>query len=246
MRTGPNASKLNCAVATVGHPMRELSIGVIEDLTPSLAPAQTDQLCQIGTRITCGRGEVIYRQGEPARHIFLLLDGEAQSTLLNFAGNETLLRIHLPGSILGLTSLASVPWRDATAKAIQPSVLAKVSTDHVRELILREPGLGLSLIQLLVDRMRDFHFRVGELQALSVEQRLARVLLAVSRREREVESGDQRPEIHLTHEELAQLVGSRRQTITGILGRFMQAGYISKDGRRLYIEDVGGLMSLMP
>lgn len=226
--------------------MRELSIGVIEELTPNLVPAQVDQLCQIGTRIPYGRGEVIYRQGEPARHIFVLLDGEAQSTLLNFAGNETLLRIHLPGSILGLTALASVPWRDATAKAIQPSLLAKVSAEHVKELILSDPGLGLNLIQLLVDRMRDFHFRVGDLQAQSVEQRLARVLLAVSRREREVETGDARPEVHLTHEELAQLVSSRRPTVTAILGRFMQAGYISKAGRRLYIDDIDGLMSLMP
>jgi len=226
--------------------MRELSIGVIEELTPNLAPAQVDQLCLLGTKMACGRGEIIYRQGEPAEHIYLLLEGEAQSTLLNFAGNETLLRIHLPGSILGLTALASVPWRDASAKAIQPSILTKISASDVKTSMLGDPALGLSLIQLLVDRMRDFHFRVGELQALSVEQRLARVLLAVSRREREAESGDQRPEIHLTHEELAQLVGSRRQTITGILGRFMQAGYISKAGRRLYIEDVGGLMGLMP
>jgi CRP-like cAMP-binding protein len=224
--------------------MRELSIGVIEELTPNLVPAQVDQLCQIGTKIPYGRGEVIYRQGEPARHIFVLLDGEAQSTLLNFAGNETLLRIHLPGSILGLTALASVPWRDATAKANQPSLLAKVSAQRVNELILSDPGLGLSLIQLLVDRMRDFHFRVGDLQAQSVEQRLARVLLAVSRRERE--TSDTRLEIHLTHEELAQLVSSRRPTVTAVLGRFMQAGYISKAGRRLYIEDVDGLMSLMP
>lgn len=224
--------------------MRELSIGNIDDLTPSLAPAQMELLCQVGAKISFRRGEVIYRQGEAAQHIFLLLDGEAQSTLLNSDGNETLLRIHLPGSILGLTSLASVPWRDATAKAILPSVLAKVSTEHVKELILRDRELGLNLIQLLVDRMRDFHFRVRDLQALSVEQRLARVLLAVSRREREVETGDLRPEIHLTHEELAQLVGSRRPTITGVLGRFIQAGYLSKEGRRLYIEDVGGLRSL--
>jgi CRP-like cAMP-binding protein len=246
LRTHPDASKLTGTRAATDCRMRELGIGIIEELTPNLAPAQVDRLCQAGSRITCGRGEVIYRQGEPARHIFVLLEGEAQSTLLNFAGNETLLRIHLPGSILGLTALASVPWRDATAKANQASVLAKVSAEHVREQILSDPGLGLSLIQLLVDRMRDFHFRVGDLQALSVEQRLARVLLAVSRREREVGAGDQRPEVHLTHEELAQLVGSRRQTITGVLGRFMQAGYISKAGRRLYIEDVGALMGLMP
>jgi CRP-like cAMP-binding protein len=226
--------------------MRELSIGVIEELTPTLVPAQVEKLCQSGVEVTCERGEIIYRQGEPAKHIFLLLKGEAQSTLLNFAGHETLLRIHLPGSILGLTSLATVPWRDASAKANQPSLLAKVSAEAVRSLILADRELGLNLIRLLVDRMRDFHFRVGDLQAQSVEQRLARVLLAVSRRDKMIESCGARPEIQLTHEELAQLVNSRRQTVTAILGRFAQAGYISKSGRRLFIDDVAGLSSLMP
>jgi len=226
--------------------MRELSIGVIEELTPALAPPQVDKLCRLGVEHVYERNELIYRQGEPAEHIFLLLEGEAQSALLNSAGNETLLRIHLPGSVLGLTSLATVPWRDASAKAIQRSRLTRVARDDVNSCILGEPKLGLCLIQLLVDRMRDFHFRVGDLQAQSVEQRLARVLLAVSRREKDLERFAAKPEIHLTHEELAQLVGSRRQTITAILGRFMQAGYISKAGRRLVIDDIAGLTGLMP
>lgn len=227
--------------------MRELSIGVIEELTPPLAPAQVDKLCRFGVEQVYEKNEVIYRQGEPAEHIFLLLEGEAQSALLNSVGNEALLRIHLPGSVLGLTSLATVPWRDASAKAIQRCVLAKVNREEVKKLILSDRQLGLSLIQLLVDRMRDFHFRVGDLQAQSVEQRLARVLLAVSRRDKDLEkSSGAKPEIHLTHEELAQLVGSRRQTITAILGRFMQAGYISKAGRRLVINDIVGLTGMMP
>ena len=226
--------------------MRELSIGVIEDLTPTLGPAQVDKLCRRGVQLTYERNELIYRQGEPADHIFLLLDGEAQSALLSSSGSETLLRIHLPGSILGLTSLASVPWRDASAKAIRPSRLAKIARDDVKDVILSDRSLGLCLIQLLVDRMRDFHFRVGDLQAQSVEQRLARVLLAVSRRTIDPDRPATKPEIHLTHEELAQLVNSRRQTITTILSRFAQAGYITKSGRRLIIEDVSGLAGLMP
>jgi len=226
--------------------MRELSIGVIGDLTPTLGPAQVDKLCRRGIQLAYERNELIYRQGEPAEHVFLLLEGEAQSTLLNSAGNETLLRIHLPGSILGLTSLATVPWRDASAKAIHPSLLTKIARDEVKDLIVSDRELGLSLIRLLVDRMRDFHFRVGDLQAQTVEQRLARVLLAVSRREKDLENSTSRPEIHLTHEELAQLVNSRRQTVTAILGRFAQAGYISKSGRRLVIDNVAGLTGLMP
>jgi CRP-like cAMP-binding protein len=226
--------------------MRELSIGVLEDLTPTLSPGQVERLCARGTSRRYARNELIYRQGEPAAHVFLLLEGQAQSTLLNSSGSETLLRIHLPGSILGLTSLASVPWRDASAKAIEPSLLVQIGRDDLTDLIRRDSALALSLIQLLVDRMRDFHFRVGDLQAQSVEQRLARVLLAISRRSADLEHPGQKPEIHLTHEELAQLVNSRRQTITAILGRFAQAGYITKAGRRYVIEDAKGLAAVMP
>lgn len=226
--------------------MRELSIGVLEELTPTLDPAHVEKLCRRGTELTFERNELIYRQGEPAEHIFLLLQGQTQSTLLSSSGLETLLRIHLPGSVLGLTSLATVPWRDASAKAIERSVLSRIPRDDVKDVILSDQTLGLCLIQLLVDRMRDFHFRVGDLQAQNVEQRLARVLLAVSRRAPGTTHPAQKPEVELTHEELAQLVNSRRQTVTSVLGRFAQAGLISKSGRRLLIEDVTGLASIMP
>jgi CRP-like cAMP-binding protein len=218
--------------------MRELSIGVLEDLAPVLRPKQVEKLCALGVTYEYRRGDVIYRQGEPAKHVYFLLEGEAQSTLLNSSGSETLLRIHLPGSILGLTSLASVPWRDASARAIQHSKLVCIAKDDLTELIRRDPNLALNLIRLLVDRMRDFHFRVADLQFQTVEQRLARVLLAVSRR-----TNEHKAEIGLTHEELAQLVNSRRQTVTTILGRFARAGYLSKSGRRLIIEDAQSLRS---
>ena len=226
--------------------MRELSIGVLDELTPTLGSEQIKNICARATRLRYGRNEVIYRQGEPAEHVYLLLEGQAQSALLSSSGSATLLRIHLPGSILGLTSLASVPWRDASAKAIEPSDLAQIGREDLKDLIRGDSVLGLSLIQLLVDRMRDFHFRVGDLQAQSVEQRLARVLLAISRQIGSPGRPGQKSEIHLTHEELAQLVNSRRQTVTAILGRFAQAGYIAKAGRRYVIEDAHGLAAVMP
>jgi CRP-like cAMP-binding protein len=226
--------------------MRELSIGVLDDLSPTLGPDQVEQFRARATLLSFAKGELIYRQGEPAEYIFLLLEGEAQSTLLNSSGNEMILRIHLPGSILGLTALASVPWRDASAKAIGPSRLARIATANLKALVRNDSVLALGLIQLLVDRMSDFHFRVGDLQAQTVERRLARVLLAIARRPADAGRPGGKPEIHLTHEELAQLVNSRRQTVTAILGRFAQAGYIAKAGRRFVIEDARGLRDLMP
>ena len=51
----------------------DLSIGIIEELTPTLAPAHVDTLCRQGVKLEFDRNQVIYRQGEPAEHICLLL-----------------------------------------------------------------------------------------------------------------------------------------------------------------------------
>jgi CRP-like cAMP-binding protein len=116
----------------------------------------------------------------------------------------------------------------------------------VERLISNDAELGLRLIRLLVDRMRDFHFRVGELQSQSVEQRLARVLLAICQREQGGTSPDGLAGVSLTHQDLAHLVNSRRQTVSAILGKFAEAGYIAKKGRRLQLTNIKALAALIP
>jgi len=225
--------------------MREYSIGVPQDLEPVLTEEHVGLLAGIGRPKRLGRGELVYRQGEAAGHVYLLLKGTAQSYLLNARGQESLLRIHLPGSILGLTALATVPWRDASARAVAEVELAVIERERLKQLIAREHGLALRLIQLLVDRMRDFHFRVGDMQAQTVEQRLTRVLLSVSRSD-----GAGRPasvrSVALTHQELAHLVNASRQSVSAILSRFADAGYVERRGRLTVLKNVPGLQTLLP
>lgn len=225
--------------------MREYSIGLPQDLEPVLTAGHTARLAAIGRRRCLTRGEIVYRQGEAAAHVFLLAAGTAQSFLINSAGQESLLRIHLPGSILGLTALATVPWRDASARAVADVELVAIERDRLQELLRSEPELSLRVIRLLVDRMRDFHFRVGELQALSVEQRLARVLLAVSRQDGPPDLRASRS-VGLTHQELAHLVNASRQTVSTTLSRFAELGHVARRGRSTVLVDIAGLAALLP
>lgn len=225
--------------------MREYSIGISQDLGPVLAPSQIDLLVSRGKITSFSRNEVLYRQGDPAEHVYLLLDGIVQSLLVNSAGHESLLRIHLPGSVLGITALGTVAWRDASAKAIEPATVAKVKAQDMVQLIGTEPDLALQLIRLLVDRMRDFHFRVAELQSQTVEQRLARVLLAICQREHGGTNPDGMAGVQLTHQDLAHLVNARRQTISAILGQFQNAGYVAKKGRRLQLTNIAALAQMI-
>lgn len=224
--------------------MREYSIGAPMGLEPNIPPELVERLAGNGTRQHFEPRETIYRQGAPAEHVYILLSGRAKTVLFTASGHEALLRIHLPHNILGLTALASMPVRDADAlaiEAVQTSVLARA--DLLAEM-RAEPRLAEYLLQLLVDRMTDFHYRVGEMFSQTVEQRLARALLSLSRPD-PAGGGNAEAGLSLTHEELAHLLNTRRPTVSAILNRFAQAGFIEKTGRRLRITDEQGLAALI-
>ncbi len=226
--------------------MREYSLNIGLTLDSALLPDQIDQLVKIGVCRNLPMGEFLYHQGDAAHYLYLLLEGRVKTFMVNSGGQEALLRIHLPGSLLGLTTLTTNRTRDANATAIDPSKLAAIRREDLQQLVRLDPDLGISLIQLLVDRLSDFHMRVGELSANSVEQRLARGLLSLSRPDTQVAGDIKTGAIMLTHEELAQLINSRRQTVTAVLSRFAQAGLIRNEGRRIVITNHEGLSRLIP
>jgi CRP-like cAMP-binding protein len=226
--------------------MREYSVGASQDFAPILTAAEIDLLLGAGRLTSFARNQVLYRQGESADHVFLLLDGVVQSLLVNTSGHESLLRIHIPGSLLGLTALGTVPWRDASAKAVEPVTVARIKRQDMARLMGNNADLALHIIRLLVDRMRDFHFRVAELHSQSVEQRLARVLLAICPREEGGINPDGLAGLSLTHQDLAHLVNARRQTVSAILSQFVEAGYIAKKKRRLQLKNIKALAALVP
>lgn len=104
-----------------------------------------------------------------------------------------------------------------------------------------DPRLGDYFIQLLLERMCDFHHRVGELLSQSVEQRLSKALLALSQPEHGDGADAVGETVMLTHEQLAHLLNTRRPTVTAALSRFTEAGLVARSGRGIIVADRGGL-----
>jgi CRP-like cAMP-binding protein len=161
--------------------MREYAIGTTAGLEASLTPACIAEIEANGTAKTYFPEDRLYFQGEAAQSIYLLQSGRVKSVFADRAGNESLLRIHLPDSVLGLTALGSGKVRDATAMAIDPVGVVEIDSARFEKMIRQGGDLAAGLVQLLIDRMCDFHHRVGEFLALPVEYRLALALLAISR-----------------------------------------------------------------
>lgn len=220
--------------------MREHSLGAESHLRPSLTEIQAARIVELGQDKLLSREQVLYRQGEQAGHVFLLIDGRVKASSLNAHGDETVLRVHIPGSLLGLTAIGIDPVRDATATALDECRLALLTRDQVLDLMHRDAALGVHIAQLLQERLASFQFWVHEVLSNTVEQRVARALLGFSMPQC-ADDRTSRRDLLLSHRELAQIVAARRPTVSQALQSLAEAGLVSLERRRIVILDPSGL-----
>src|SRR3569623_668320 len=213
--------------------MREYALRLGIDLGSSLSSAETRLIASAGTERYVDSETIILRQDAPAACIHYLLSGTVKTFQTHASGQESVLRLHLPGSIIGLSCLTSRGVWDATSIALKPSHLLKLTKASFLRLLEDNPSLGIKLLRLVVDRLSELHFRIGELQTQTVEQRLAYALLSLSRNDPSKPTSQERAGIFLTHEELAQMINTRRQTVTSTLRRFAEMGLIKRSARSI-------------
>src|ERR1700731_2727990 len=213
--------------------MREYAIGTDQDLSSTLTAENMRKRTERGVEKKFERRRCLFPQGDGGANVFLLLEGRVKVCLIGSSGQKTILRIHLPGSLMGLTALAAPPMRDATATALETVTVVELTRSEMQAILLEDSALSLRVMRMLLDRLSDLHSRLADLQAASVDQRLARVLLALGQRDPIAEAP---PAISLTHEELSNMVGARRPTVTSILNRFAHDGLIEKCGRNIVVK----------
>lgn len=222
--------------------MREHSLVAETNLSQSIPDHHAEKLAESGIQLGLPRGDAVYHQGDEADGIYLLRSGRIKASSVNAVGNETVLRIHIPGSIIGLTAIGHEPIRDATATALEDCRLIFIERPRILALMREDGELGVYIAQLLLDRLSSFHFRVHEVLTNTVEQRVARALLGFSM---PVGDGSQ-PHLLLSQEELSQIVAARRPTVSQILGVFTESGLIRVERRKIILLDPSGLARFLP
>lgn len=223
--------------------MREYALHSEIDLRSVLTPQDAAAIAGIGVRREFKMGSILQEQDQPAHCLHLLLSGSVKTSLLHADGQESVLRIHLPGSLIGLSTLTSRGRCDASSVALCDLTASCIKPDDFLDLMRKQPSLSIMLVHLLVDRLSDLHFRMTELQTQSVQHRLAYALLSLSRPDPHA-SGEPTVRVELTHQELAQLISTRRQTVTTILSRFARAGWIARSAKSIQVRDRSALAQI--
>lgn len=211
----------------------------MSDDTLALNNREKELIRQAGMVMNYPKGQTLFSAGDVADRIYLIEEGYVKIYRIASDGRRvTVGCIRSPGELMGLAETLYHGERTCFAGAINDVRAVVVRKGRFEELLEKEPQLAIKVARLLGARMREAEAIVHELVCWQVPGRLALLLLKVSELTGvETEKGI-KIDLRLTHEEMANMIGTSRQTVTSTLNSFKQEKSIMIEGRDLYITDI--------
>ncbi|HZU33601.1 MAG TPA: Crp/Fnr family transcriptional regulator [Candidatus Angelobacter sp.] len=180
------------------------------------------------------KGALLCLEGQPARGVFVLCTGRAKLSTTSSEGKSMILRIAEPGEVLGLTAVVSGTPYEATIETLEPSQANFISQAEFLRFLQENPDVGMRVARQLTHNCKCAY---GEIRSLglsnSVPEKLAKLILQWA--EHPLETTSKKPQetairVTLTQEEIAQLTGSSRETISRVLSGFRKKGWLRVKG----------------
>jgi CRP/FNR family cyclic AMP-dependent transcriptional regulator len=189
----------------------------------------------IGVQATLPKGAKVFQEAESSNAVFVICTGQVKLSCTSRDGRTLILKIAMPGDVLGLGAVISGSRYEVTAETIEPTEIKSIRRDVFLSFIQRHGEASLHAAKALSEEYKAAFFDARRLALSgSAAGRLASVLLDWGKT-----ASCGKPEMRftmaLTHEELANLVGSSRETVTRMLGRFKREKLIQMRGTSLLI-----------
>lgn len=181
------------------------------------------------------RGAQIFSRNDPSDALYLLLEGLVKLVARAEMGRETILHILRPGEIFG-ELLFTEERRPFSAIAITDLRAAAIPRERFAELLAAFPAVSLNFIRILSRRLMKVERGVAEHSHTLSYHRLAKTLLDLSRNYGEEVRGGVLIRLRLTHADLANLIGTTRETVTTQLNRFKRMGLVGTRGQRIIVR----------
>jgi len=188
--------------------------------------------------------QVIYLPGDRAQGVHFLASGRIKVSKVTRDGKELTLAYRTEGDFFGEPCLFDGGPREEMAEAMDASVTVEVERELLDQLLQSNGTAAYKFASALIARRRDLETRVEQLIFKDVGSKLAELLLDLGHQhgiadERGVVVG-----LKITHQEMANLIGSTRETVSLTLSQFKRKGLIQTEGRKVILADQEGLRAL--
>src|SRR6266436_6540921 len=211
----------------------------------NLPPPALQRLAAITSAAAYPKGATLFVEGQSPRGVFILCSGRVKLSTSSADGRTLILRISEPGEVLGLPATVTGKPYELTADVIEPTQANFISRQDFL-LFLREHGeAALRVAQQLGE---TYHAAISEMRTIglshSAAEKLARFLLELTTKDDKDKSA-MSATLTLTHEEIAQTIGSSRETVTRLFSDFKKKQLVQVKGSTVIIKNKAGLESLL-
>ena len=200
----------------------------LADAFPGFDDAAIDGLLERAERRDLRRGDVLFRTGEPASELFVVLSGRVALFRRSPDGRESVLAFFLPGTPFGEMPLFDGLERSAGARATEPTTVLAIPYEPVHAVYRDEPDLLWRMLEVICRRLRHTNSELADSMFLDVPGRTAKRLLELAGDEDEFT-------LPITQEELAGRVGASRERVNKAIASFVRLGWLDQSERQYRI-----------
>ena len=212
----------------------------------NLGKAAVESLQKIKSTSTYPKGAMLFVEGQESRGAFILCKGKGKLYTSSSEGRTIILRIALPGEVLGLTAtIANTPY-EATVELLEPSQVNFLPKAEFLTFLGQHSDASMHVAKQLSSNCAGAYEEIRCLGlSASSGEKLARILLKWAAPYLKTGSREVKITLSLTHEEIAQMMGSSRETVSRLFSDFRRKQLIATKGSSLVLRDVPALQRML-
>ncbi|MFQ6607407.1 MAG: Crp/Fnr family transcriptional regulator [Fidelibacterota bacterium] len=196
------------------------------NLFTSLKEKSMEEMSKMTSMRTSSKKEIIYFPDEPSNTIYFLKEGKVKLSRISPDGQTTTLHLVGPGEIFGESAILGQEKRENFAEVVEDAVICSIPKEQFQEVIAKNPELNLSITKFIGFRMRRIQAQVEDLVFKTARERIESFIRRYVKDfgKELIDGWVVRP--FLTHQEIANLTATTRQTASTILNDLVREGVI--------------------
>jgi CRP/FNR family transcriptional regulator, cyclic AMP receptor protein len=208
------------------------------DFWGSLTPRVRAELGLLGTRALVRKSDLVFRAGSDGHDVYVLMSGRVKVYALSPLGRAVTLWFCLPGEVFGLAEMTRNSPRMVYAEACTDAEVLILPSEPLRARLASDAATAMQVVDMLSCRLRQLSDAMLNLIADDVNTRVAKLLLRLhARYGKPLAGGGFLLDLPLTHQEMADMIGTTRQSVSSAIAQLRQRGLLTTTDHRLCLTD---------
>jgi len=187
------------------------------------------------------RGDVLFRNGDPCRGLYIVRAGSLKTEALSEAGVAQILGFHLPGQLLGVAGMSQYQYT-CDAVALERSAVCELPFAQLEMLLGGYPAVRQHILQLLGDAAQRHHRHLLLMGRRQAQERLAQFIRDIAEQQRTPFGAPFR--LSMSRHDLANYLGLAIETVSRLFSKMRAQGVLEVHGKRITIRDRAALLAL--